>query len=433
MDILLILLFFVALYILIAGYIRQNNPWPDAVTFYGPILALRTRKVGFFDHFRKFQRFFKIYGTLGALMVGVVMVFMTLLLLTAFGKSLVAPLPFTAMNELPNLLAIPGLNDFIPFTVAVWLGLILTLVVHEGGHGILARVENLKVKSTGILFLVVPIGAFVEPDEEEMEQASWRSRVRVYGAGITNNLVVAGVCFLLIILCMGLVTPSGQVYVTGVYEDFPADQAGIMAGMFLTSVGGVDVNTAEEFTAALATTRPGQEILVTATMDGVPREYPVILTDWPEGMGEGIEKGFMGVVPYDSALVQKQTLQYLKTPLGPLILTMVPIDSVFGSNGLGLSILAFESPEVAAWQAPFPGFWFVVQLLFWAFWFNLLVGTFNALPFIPLDGGYIMHETVTRFFEKRKHPEIGRYIVTGISSFMIFVLLFLILVPYLAH
>ena len=141
----------------------------------------------------------------------------------------------------------------------------------------------------------------------------------------------------------------------------------------------------------------------------------------------------MGVVPYDSALVQEQTLQYLKTPLGPLILTMVPIDSVFGSNGLGLSILAFESPEAAAWQAPFPGFWFVVQLLFWSFWFNLLVGTFNALPFIPLDGGYIMHETVTRFFEKRKHPEIGRYIVTGISSFMIFVLLFLIVVPYLAH
>ena len=32
------------------------------------------------------------------------------------------------------------------------------------------------------------------------------------------------------------------------------------------------------------------------------------------------------------------------------------------------------------WQVPFPQYWTVIQVLFWCGWFNLVVGTFNALP-----------------------------------------------------
>ena len=50
---------------------------------------------------------------------------------------------------------IPGLNEFVPSTFAVWFAFILTLVIHEFGHAILCRVEQIKVKAMGVLFFVI--------------------------------------------------------------------------------------------------------------------------------------------------------------------------------------------------------------------------------------------------------------------------------------
>ena len=76
MDWLIIALFAVALYLLIVEYIRSNNLFSDYVMFYGPILALKTDNVKFFDRFIPYTRFFRAYGTIGALMVVVVLILM---------------------------------------------------------------------------------------------------------------------------------------------------------------------------------------------------------------------------------------------------------------------------------------------------------------------------------------------------------------------
>ena len=47
-----------------------------------------------------------------------------------------------------NLL-IPGLNPLLPWTYG-WIALVVTIVIHEAGHGIVARVYNAKVESTGL-------------------------------------------------------------------------------------------------------------------------------------------------------------------------------------------------------------------------------------------------------------------------------------------
>ena len=55
-----------------------------------------------------------------------------------------------------NLL-IPGLNPYLPITYG-WVALIITIIIHEAGHGIVARVYNIRVDSTVIvLFLGQPI------------------------------------------------------------------------------------------------------------------------------------------------------------------------------------------------------------------------------------------------------------------------------------
>lgn len=68
-------------------------------------------------------------------------------------------------NEARNIFLIPGVNEFIPFTWGL-IALIVTLVVHEFSHAILCRVENIRVKSMGILLALVPVGGFAEPDEK---------------------------------------------------------------------------------------------------------------------------------------------------------------------------------------------------------------------------------------------------------------------------
>jgi hypothetical protein len=47
-----------------------------------------------------------------------------------------------------NLL-IPGLNPYLLWTYGS-IGLVVTIIIHEAGHGIVARVYNIKIESTGI-------------------------------------------------------------------------------------------------------------------------------------------------------------------------------------------------------------------------------------------------------------------------------------------
>jgi membrane-associated protease RseP (regulator of RpoE activity) len=85
------------------------------------------------------------------------------------------------------------------------------------------------------------------------------------------------------------------------------------------------------------------------------------------------------------------------------------------------------------WQVPFPQFWLVIQLLFWCGWFNLVVGTFNALPLVPLDGGYILKEGVDRLLDRRGLIRYSGYIVSAISYVMLGVLLAVTLLPLILN
>ncbi len=117
--------------------------------------------------------------------------------------------------------------------------------------------------------------------------------------------------------------------------------------------------------------------------------------------------------------------------LAPLYLTIAPIDAFIQSNSQQLGILLTDTPEQIAWEEPFPLFWGgTVHLLFWTGWFNLLVGMFNAIPIVPLDGGYMMKEGVERFFERRGGwSQYAQRVVASISGFVTVMLILLITMP----
>ena len=427
-----VLLLLILAYTLIAVYIRDRGLFSDRIMFFGPIMAIKTERVGFFDWFQKLRRPLRAYATLGVIMVVVVSAFMTLALLLAVPQLLVHTPEPTGIYDPRNILAIPGINQAIPITAAVFIGLLLTIVIHEFGHAILARVEDMRVRSMGILIAVIPIGAFVEPDEADVDAAKGMPKIRMFGAGITNNIVAGLICFGLMFLLVGMATPLAVPLVQGVYKDFPAADAGLQGYSVITGINGIPVTDQEEISAIMDGTRPGEAITLTAEKDGIERTYTLTLSEWPEVLDGDRDSGFMGVYYYNAVAVKEHLGNVADLGLlAPLYLTIAPIDAFIQGNTQQLAILLADTPEQIAWEEPFPFFWGTVHLAFWLGWFNLLVGMFNAIPIVPLDGGYIMKEGVERFFERLGWSRYAHRVVASISGFVTVMLILLITMPML--
>ena len=319
MDWYLIALAAIAIYLLIVALLKTYLPSADSDTktgddlqnappkqslldshimFYGPILALKTENVAFFDWFRKFGKGLRIYGSFGVVMVIVVSILMFFVILQTVHFTIALKPEPTAINKPQNIFFIPGLNEFIPSTFAVWLAFILTLIVHEFGHAVLCRIEKIKVRAMGVLFLVIPIGAFVEPDEDGVKEASPMARMRMYGAGIMNNLVVGVLCFALLISMIGWAEPSNEPFIVGYYKDYPAATAEVPIPSVIRTINGTRVDSPAEVANILNNTRPGDHVILGLEKDGTVSSYDLNLSRWPGEAGVSTS-GFMGVVYYN--------------------------------------------------------------------------------------------------------------------------------------
>jgi len=429
MNGLLILVLLVAIYAAIAFVIHRNKLWEEHIVFYGPIMAIRTKRVGFFDKFAAFRTFFRIYGSVGVVAVIIVSVFITVMLFISIRYTLLVQPEPTGIYKPQNLLLIPGLNEYVPSTFAVWLAFVITIAVHEFGHAILCRVENIKVRTMGALIAVIPIGFFVEPDEEELEKTKGMPKVRMFGAGITNNLVVGFACFVLLILFMGLVTPLSTPVIHGIYKNYPAENSGVPTGSLVTAINGVPISSRGDITNILNTTKPGETLTLTVEKNQIIKDYPLTLAAWPPAYA-GPLTGFMGVQYYDGDSV-KSTIGGMLSPLGFFQFLIIPFAN--DTSIQFLRILAFDTPETSYYQVPFYGFWDMIHLLFWCAWINLNVGIFNAIPMVPLDGGYIFKEGIDRLLDRRGLLKYSGYVTGAVSYLMLVVLVSLIALPYVLH
>ena len=453
MDLYLIALAAIAIYVLIVAYLKTNIPsasntpdTPDSfiepatpttvwsalsshIIFYGPILGLKTDNVGFFDWFRRYSRGLRIYGSIGVIMVIIVSVLMVALIVLSVNLTIALKPEPTAINKPQNLFLIPGLNEFVPSTFAVWFAFILTLVIHEFGHAILCRVEKIRVKAMGVLFLVIPIGAFVEPDEEGVKQADSWPRIRMYGAGIMNNLVIGVLCFALLVSMIGWAVPSTEPIVVGFYKDYPAASAGIPIPSIIRSINGSTVSTTAEVGTVLNQTKPGDHVLIGFEKDGVVTEHELNLSSWPSDLGSK-DTGFMGVFYYNGQSVIQTTQQFF-SPVGFMMLLSVPF--LPGYEGQQLRVLGFDIQDTEYYKEPFPLYWQVIHLLFWSGFINLAAGLFNALPMLPLDGGLIFKEATERILARRGLQQYGAHIVGAVSSLILIMMVAMLTLPYLFH
>jgi len=117
-------------------------------------------------------------------------------------------------------LLLPGIN--LPFIEGI-AALIIILLVHEGAHAILGRIAKVPVLSSGIvLFGIIPVGAFIEPDEEYLKRVEKTKQTRVLAAGSSSNLffsIIIFVIFLGFLFATISYRESGLLVISGLEKD----------------------------------------------------------------------------------------------------------------------------------------------------------------------------------------------------------------------
>ncbi len=234
----IVLLILLAIYVPIYIWVYRNPEKAERyhLVTYGPTLMIKTHLgISLMGRIGRFKRFWRVVGFISKLTSAVLLFLMMYTLIVAL-----LALPSMVGNNsigIEYALAIPGFNPILPLSYGI-VALFFAMVVHELGHGIQARSNGIDVDSSGLLYGVVPLGAFVEPNEEQMKAAPRRPRMDVYTAGITMNTFWAIVAILILMFsCASITSPYGdEAGVYGVDKDSPAYDSGIPLTALVTGV-----------------------------------------------------------------------------------------------------------------------------------------------------------------------------------------------------
>ena len=295
--------------------VAHKRGWLEkhSMSLFGPIIMWRTRKGReLINRLAAFERLWTLFGKASLWICAGAMVTMMILLL--WQATIVPRIEKAPSPEL--ILGVPGINPIIPIGYGI-LGLAVAMVVHEFSHGIMTRLGRMKITSLGLLFMVFPIGAFVEPDNKQLEETTRRKRSKVFAAGPASNILFAIVTLALFsgVMMSAAVPADDGALIIGVVEESPASRAGLVPYSVVTSVNGEEVTSEDDIDEREAS--PGAEVEVsyylggelhTATnvTDGVVVAYVV------DGYGAaeaGMDAGMVLVSLNDTVVANVEVLQ----------------------------------------------------------------------------------------------------------------------------
>ncbi len=296
------------------------------------------------------------------------------------GVKLLLPGPVSTPVNAPGIFVVPWW---------IWvIGIAIVIIPHEFMHGIMCRIDKVRIKSVGWLLLIIIPGAFVEPDEKQKKKKKKRTKLRVYAAGSFANMLVAGIVLLIAFAAVfamsasSLISPHGVIFTP--LENGPAFNASLNGSII--AINDEPIFRHSDLTEQLSRYKPGDTIRVsTAETYYVPGFFP------------------QGVTNLENTETKQVTLA-----------------SKDGRAFLGVGVIG-ESVEL---KSDIQGYATFSMLLFWIFLFSFGIGLVNLLPIKPLDGGLILEELVSGSRHKKA-------IVRSISIFMLLVLLFNIIGPVL--
>jgi membrane-associated protease RseP (regulator of RpoE activity) len=393
------------------------------IEFNFPLLTVRTQMFsGVFDRLGSL-RASRLISWVALVVVPVVAAIGLYLLGMSLFELLWTPLVREVSRELgpTSYLLLPGINPILPILYG-WLAIVCAIVVHEGAHGIIARNRGLKVNSSGMLFfLVIPIGAFVDVDEEQIAKAKPKDSLRVMAAGVAGNIVVALVCLLAVLLIVNGLTPVVDgIYIYGVTEGMPAEEAGLLPGDVFVSVDNMEIASYANLSTYLEDKNPGDIVQVTVSRGENWEEHfstSITLTEFEN-------KSFMGVSLFDPM----EPLTYYRT-LTPdsVYVYMLPPSLYSGLVPFSDLLIPFYTHGLGAqWHV-------YANIFFWLWFVNLNVAVFNALPIYPLDGGRMLNITLKSVLGRRVSEKTISRITYAVTATLIGILLMIVLIPFIMY
>jgi len=353
------------------------------------ILFLRKTKKGIklLDRISKFKKFWKAIGIIAIISCFLMMIDglrgliqASLMIISGEIKEslggLVLPTPTAKPVFGPGFIGIPFL---------FWIIILPTILFpHEIAHGIMCRLEKIKIKSAGIILLLILPGAFVEPDENEIKKSKLLAKLRIFSAGSFANLIVAFLIFIPFLgvgLLPNVIWPSiatGYLKIVEVNSSAPAGKAGLEAGMLITEING--------------------NKLKISYIDFLNLDY---LTKYTKGIKAG-----------DTINITANGKLY-----------EVHVEEIKENNStipfIGISVRLDSKCDEKTFD-------FVTNLFTWMWILNYAVAVFNILPIYPLDGGLILNAISEKFAKKYSEK-----IVISITIIVVLLALFTIIGPYI--
>ena len=324
-----------------------------------------------------------------------------------------------------NLL-IPGLNPYLPITFGL-IALVITIIIHEAGHGIVARVHNIRVDTTGIvLFLGIPIGAFVNIEREELNRATLKQKSAVLTAGPLNNMILAGACLLAMYFLVSTLTPLPPdpsapqfgVMVISVNGGSLAETVGIEAESVIQYVAGQQITSLEDLSESLRSNLGNTVEITWLNKAGDPVMRQVTL---PAAVEPG--RGTLGVSVTVLSSSPQEVLDTYKNQFSqnPLAILLPP---TFQEGFVPFSDLMAPKYTSSVFGDNFAP---VANMLFWLWFINFNVGIFNALPLGPLDGGQLYGALIENKIKSKTIAKNANMLLTLAMAAIVFAVLVL---PY---
>jgi len=288
-----------------------------------------------------------------------------------------------------------------------------------------ARSLGYPVKTAGLLlFLFVPIGAFVEVDEKALKAGRARDAGRILAAGAGVNFV-AGVVFLLLLsnVVSGMTPAANGIAIDQVGVGSPAAAAGLQHGDFLLAVNGIHYNDSTKLSAA-PWYRPGQVVNLTVYRQGnIIQIRSLTLGTNPNNASLGFIgitsialSDLQGMVSSYSGAFLSHPITYFCIPAFPRCQGIAPFSdqlSVFYTSSYGSSLLP------------------IANLLYWMFFLNLNLAIFNAMPIYPLDGGQAFEAGLKGLTRGRVGEKTVFRVTTAVTLVTLFLVASLPLAAYL--
>lgn len=354
-------------------------------------------------------------------------------------------------------------------TVAIVVGLILTIMLHEWGHYIAAKKAGMKVTEFFLGFgpriwsfrrgeteygiKAIPAGGYVrivgmtnledvDPEDEARtyRQSTTPKKLMVVLAGITVNLLIALLLIYTILVVRGQQELSTQI--AYVAADSPARSAGLDKGDQIVAIDGTEVSDWETVGKLI---RPSAGTPVEIVVDRDGEQVAMAITpqkiDGAGRIGIGARVINTRVSPI-AAVPKSAVVMYAGTEQ-----TVLALGRIFSPSGIekyGKTVTnskgGFSGDErprsiigiIADGDDMVNGDY--VMLLALLASINVFLALFNALPLPPLDGGHAViaaYEGIASKLTRRRVRVDYRKVMPVAAVVMVFLLMFGLSAMYL--